>query len=131
MQPALYPSARPAVPVVAIVDADARLRERLRGRLASLGAEADGHPSVGAFLASLAVRLPSGLIADAMLPDRSAVELLRELRGRGLAIPTLVMAASGDVVTAVAVLRHGALDCIEKPLIERALAAHVAVLLGD
>jgi FixJ family two-component response regulator len=130
MQPVATDPYSRSASLVAVVDADAALCQRLRARLEALGAEVDAHASANAFLASLAARLPACLIADATLPDWSAAELLAELQRRGLDIPTLVMAASGDVRTAVAVLRHGALDCIEKPFIERALATHVAVLLG-
>jgi FixJ family two-component response regulator len=129
MQPAATPPLTQAPPLVAVIDADAALRQRLRIRLEALGAEVDAHATANAFLASLAARLPACLITDAALPDWPPADLLAELHRRGLDIPTLVMAASGDVRTAVTALRHGALDCVEKPLIERALAAHVAVFL--
>jgi len=117
--------------VVCVVDPDAGARRRIATLLAPLGARIEGHASAREFLARLAGGAPACLIVECRLPDMAAPALLQEIRARGLAIPTIVLAGDGDIGSAVAAIRAGALDYMERPDIDRALLTRVAAILED
>ena len=54
------------------------------------------------------------VVADLRLPDMNALDLLRELRQRGLRVPFIVVTGKGDEGAAVAALKLGALDYMVK-----------------
>lgn len=72
---------------------------------------------------------PDLLVLDLMLPGRSGLEILQELRARGESFPILVLTAKGDVVDRVVGLELGADDYLSKPFAVRELLARVRALL--
>jgi DNA-binding NtrC family response regulator len=55
------------------------------------------------------------LISDLRMPDMSGTELLAELRRREVDIPFIIVTACGSIENAVAAMRQGAYDYLEKP----------------
>jgi FixJ family two-component response regulator len=49
------------------------------------------------------------------MPGMSGLELQRELGRRGIALPIVIITGHGDIPMAVAALKAGAVDFIEKP----------------
>lgn len=121
-------AAHPAL--VYVADADPRVRASVCSLLAQVGAEVRAFATAADVLDGIAEARPSCLIADAQLPDLGALELLGILRQRGIRVPTILMSKDDDVTLAVAAMRAGALDFIEKPFVDRALLNQVAPLLG-
>ena len=117
-------------PIVCIVAPDAGLREGVTAVLTRLGAGVRAFGTAREFLASLAEAMPACVIADSQLPDMTGLALLQELRARGLALPTILLASEADISGAVTAMRAGAVDVIEKPYLDRVLALQVAPLLG-
>jgi len=117
-------------PIACVVAADAALRDSVAAVLVRLGAGVRTFGSGQEFLASLAMAAPACVIADSQLPDMAGLTLLKELRARGLKVPTILLASEADINGAVTAMRAGAIDVIEKPYIDRALALQVAPLLG-
>lgn len=115
--------------VVCVVDPDETLTRRLAESFAALGATVHTYATGSAMLAEASPGLAC-IIAEAVLPDMTGMELIAALRERGLHIPVILQAAEADVTTAVAGMRAGALDFIEMPQGERLLAWHVRRLLG-
>jgi DNA-binding response OmpR family regulator len=72
---------------------------------------------------------PDILVLDIMLPGRSGLDVLRELRESGESLPVLVLTAKGEVVDRVVGLELGADDYLPKPFAERELLARVRALL--
>lgn len=72
---------------------------------------------------------PEILVLDLMLPGRSGLDVLRELRESDESLPVLVLTAKGDVVDRVVGLELGADDYLPKPFAERELLARVRALL--
>ena len=72
---------------------------------------------------------PELVVLDLMLPGRSGLDLLRELRRKGDERPVLVLSAKGEVVDRVVGLELGADDYLPKPFAVRELLARVGVLL--
>jgi two-component system response regulator DctR len=86
-------------------------------------------------------RSPSCLLLDVRMPGMSGPELFERLDARGLLprLPVIFLTGHGDVPTAVAAVKRGAYDFVEKPFsdnalvdrIEQALASSAAVLLAE
>jgi DNA-binding response OmpR family regulator len=72
---------------------------------------------------------PDLVVLDIMLPGRSGLDVLRELRSSGNHVPVLVLTAKGDVVDRVVGLELGADDYLPKPFAVRELLARVRALL--
>lgn len=68
------------------------------------------------------------IVLDVMLPGGSGIELCRELRGRGLATPILMLTARDTVDDRVVGLEVGADDYVTKPFAFRELVARVRAL---
>lgn len=117
--------------VVCVVDPDPAARQSIATLLAPLGASVEGYPTARELLARLARGVPACLIVESRLPDMAAPALLQAIKARGISIPTIVLANDDDVGSAVAAMRAGALDYMEKPHIDRALLTRVAAILDD
>jgi two-component system, LuxR family, response regulator FixJ len=69
------------------------------------------------------------LLLDVRMPEMSGLQLQEEIRARGLRIPVIFMTAHGDIPLAVAAMRNGALDFLEKPFTEDAVVTAVEAAL--
>ncbi len=75
-------------------------------------------------LALLRADYPGVVVTDVRLPGRSGLELLDEAQALDAELPVIVVTGHGDVSMAVAAMRSGAYDFIEKPFAaERLLEA--------
>jgi len=72
---------------------------------------------------------PDLVVLDVMLPGRSGLDVLRDLRAAGDPVPVLMLTAKGDVVDRVVGLELGADDYLPKPFAVRELLARVRALL--
>ena len=72
---------------------------------------------------------PHAVVLDIVLPGRSGLDVLRDLRAAGNAVPVLMLTAKGDVVDRVIGLELGADDYLPKPFAEREVLARVRALL--
>jgi two-component system response regulator FixJ len=116
-------------PLVCIIDADEATRESIRTLLNRLGVEIRAFAAGHDFLRTLTESVPACLIAEATMTDMTGIELMQELRRRGLDVPTILLSRNEDVSFAVAAMRAGALDFVQKPYIDRSLLQHVGHLL--
>jgi len=80
-------------------------------------------------LPSVAAFRPDLLVLDIMLPGRSGLDILRDLRARDELLPVLILTAKGEVVDRVVGLELGADDYLAKPFALRELLARVHALL--
>ncbi len=115
--------------LVCIIDADDGTQVCVNALLRRPGGAVRGYRCARDFLVTLGEAVPDCLIAAATMPDMDGIELLQELGRRGLAIPTILLAHQEDVPFAVAAMRAGAVDFVERPYIDRALLHHVGHLL--
>jgi DNA-binding response OmpR family regulator len=72
---------------------------------------------------------PDGLVLDIMLPGRSGLEVLKDLRARRPDLPVLLLSAKGELVDRVVGLELGADDYLPKPFALQELLARVRALL--
>jgi len=69
------------------------------------------------------------VILDLGLPDRSGLELLRELRGQGMRLPVLILSARDSWRERVDGLKLGADDYLGKPFHQEELVARIQALI--
>ena len=121
------PAAGPSGGVVLhVVDDDAHVRATFRQVLENAGHAVRGHASGEAFFAAYEPGANACLLLDGKLPGMSGLEVLARLRQAGDAIPVLMVTGFGDVQAAVAAMRGGASDFIEKPVHRADLLAGIA-----
>jgi two-component system response regulator DctR len=113
---------------VHVVDDDDAIRDALSWLLRSRGVEARAWPSAEAFLAGYSEAMRGCLVLDVRMAGMSGVELFDQLLARRSRLPVLFLTGHGDVPLAVAALKKGAFDFVEKPfndndLVDRIVAA--------
>jgi FixJ family two-component response regulator len=118
-----------APPVVGVLDPDPVARNGLRTLLHGLGIDVSTFDSAESYLLAADGRHLGCLIVDLLLPGMSGLELLRRLRSSGSDVPVILLADESDVPTAVAAMREGATDFIEKPYVDVAILKQVQKLL--
>jgi DNA-binding NtrC family response regulator len=116
------------VPRVLVVDDEAGVRESLRMLLHG-ECEVAIAESADAGLARIAEARPDLILLDLVMPGRSGLELLEELRQRGDPPPVIVLTATKTVTTAVEAMKLGAADYVTKPFEVDALRIKIRNLL--
>lgn len=109
---------------VHIVDDDAAVRRSLALLLVSHGIAVRGHVSGEALLAAMPLA-PGCVILDLRMPGMDGLAVLQELRQRGVGMPVVIVSGHADVRLAVAAMKLGAVDVIEKPYAEHAIVGAV------
>lgn len=112
--------------MVYVVDRDQEARRALTSHLAAAGAEAWPFASGGEFLEILPHLMPACIILDMDLPSGQALEVMAELRRRRLGWPVLATSAHPDLAAAVDAMKRGAVDFLQKPVGDAALAVALA-----
>jgi two-component system alkaline phosphatase synthesis response regulator PhoP len=101
------------------------LADRLRAEGYFVETAGDGEKA----LELLAGRAFDLVILDIMLPGKSGIEVCRELRQLGIAVPVLMLTARSQPVDKVVGLKIGADDYVTKPFEMMELLARVEALL--
>jgi two-component system response regulator DctR len=129
------------LPVVYLVDDEDVVRDALAWLLRSRRLLSEGFASAEAFETHLAEQqrereasgrvpwpdAPSCLVLDMRMPGTSGLVLFERLADRGLlpVLPVLFLTGHGDVPTAVATVKRGAFDFVEKPFSNNALVDRI------
>ena len=102
---------------ILIVDDEADIRELVAGVLGDEGYSTRTAADSDSALAAIADRRPSLLVLDIWLQGSrlDGIELLEEVKRRDPTLPVVVISGHGNVETAVAAIKRGAYDFIEKP----------------
>lgn len=102
---------------ILVVDDERDIRELVAGVLEDEGYQTRGAADSDAALNAIAERRPSLVLLDVWLQGSrlDGLELLGEIKRRDPSIPVLVISGHGNIDTAVAAIRRGASDFIEKP----------------
>jgi two-component system, LuxR family, response regulator FixJ len=102
-------------PTVFVVDDDEQVRESLAALIQSLNLEVQCYASGREFLDSYSPEQPGCLVLDLRMPQMSGLEVIEELRSRGAEVPVIMISGHGDIPAAVAAIKSGAVDFLEKP----------------
>ena len=102
---------------ILIVDDEEDIRELVAGVLEDEGYAARSAANSDQTLDAIAERRPSLVLLDVWLQGSKmdGLELLDEIKRRDSTIPVLMISGHGNIDTAVAAIRKGAIDFIEKP----------------
>ena len=131
------------IPVVYLVDDEEVVREALAWLLRSRRLLSEGFGSADAFEAWLAAQTapgradwptaPACLVLDVRMPGTSGMVLFERLAERGLLalVPVIFLTGHGDVPTAVAAVKRGAFDFVEKPFSNNTLVDRVEQALAQ
>jgi DNA-binding response OmpR family regulator len=114
---------------ILVVDDDEQIRKLLTDLLTHDGFEVDAAENAQAALNLLLKHRYSLLTTDLDLPGPSGLDLIREVRGRGLLLPILVLSGDREAVLQAAVQDLGRAECLLKPFALDALRAAVERLL--
>jgi two-component system response regulator DctR len=127
------------LPMVYLVDDEAVLRDALAWLLRTRRLLSESFASAEAFIALLDTprpgpwpSAPSCLLLDVRMPGMSGLALFDLLVERGLtqALPVIFLTGHGDVPTAVAAVKRGAFDFVEKPFSDNALVDRIEQALA-
>ena len=116
--------------LVHIVDDDPAIGRALALLARSAGLRALAHESAEAFLASFDSATAGCVVTDARMPGMSGLDLQHALKARGDQTPLIVITGHGAVALAVAALKAGASDFIEKPFDDDVFLASVREALA-
>ena len=113
---------------VYIVDDDDAIRDALGWLFKTRGVSQQSFASAEDFLAHWSPELCGCILLDMRMSGMSGNELFDLLRERGNTLPVIFLTGHGDVPMAVAALKNGAYDFVEKPcndneLVDRVLEA--------
>lgn len=102
---------------ILIVDDEPDIRNLVAGVMEDEGYSARASANSDSALAEISARRPSLVLLDVWLEGSrlDGLELLEEIKRRDPSIPVIVISGHGTLDTAVAAIRRGAIDFIEKP----------------
>lgn len=107
--------------VVHVVDDEEPVRKSLAFLLTMSGFAVRMHESATSFLEVAPGIGRACLVTDLRMPDMSGVDLLNHLKDAQALVPAIVITGHGDVPMAVAAMKAGAVDFIEKPFSDEVL----------
>ena len=116
---------------ILVVEDEPAIQELVSYACTSNGFQVRRAESAGAARSAIRDRLPDLVILDWMLPDRSGIELLRELRTeeRTRALPVIMLTAKGTEGDRITGLDAGADDYVVKPFSPRELVSRVRAVI--
>ena len=108
-----------------IVDDDDAILKSLKSVLETYDYEVIIFDTAKAALAALSNQRPSCIILDARMPEIDGLAAQRLLMQSGINIPLIFVTGHGDISTAVAAMKGGAVDFLEKPIDDERLAESI------
>ena len=110
-----------------IVDDDNPFRERLARAMQKKGFEVTQAESVKRGLETVKLSKPAFAVVDLRLNDGNGLEVVKEIQNSNLKSRIIMLTGYGNIPTAVAAIKEGAIDYLAKPTdaddVEKALLA--------
>lgn len=101
--------------IVFVVDDDPAMRRSTCMLLAAAGLRHETFERAADFLDSYDVAQPGCLVLDLSMPGMSGMDLVQQLRAKGVRIPILIVSGTGTIPLAVEGMKLGVVDFFEKP----------------
>jgi two-component system, LuxR family, response regulator FixJ len=108
-----------------VVDDDRDVRNMLAAALAPEGFPVTTFEDGDSFMTAARTRVPICVFLDVVLPRRSGLEILKDLREQRFWTPTYLLSARDDTPTVVEAIKNGGHDFIKKPFEIDALVQRV------
>jgi two-component system response regulator FixJ len=112
-------------PTIFLIDDQEAVRHALGEMLRVFGYNVETYDSAESFLLAVSGPRPGCIVADVRMPGMDGIELVRELSRRRIALPVVLISGHADVPMAVAAIKAGAEDFIEKPVDDTQLLAAI------
>lgn len=113
---------------VYIIDDQSAVRKAIAEMMEVFGFDAETFESARAFLAAAGkprASEPACVVCDVRMPGMDGIALVRQCRAAGNDIPIILISGHADVPMAVAGIKAGAADFIEKPVDDASLVAAI------
>lgn len=110
---------------VYLVDDDEAIRRSASFMLKTSGYRVETFASGVDFLKTARGLEPGCVLLDVRMPDIDGLAVQAEMKAHGIALPVVVMTGHGDVTVAVAAMKAGAVDFLEKPFEKAELIAAI------
>ncbi|MCM2563754.1 response regulator [Lutimaribacter sp. EGI FJ00015] len=123
--------AEPSGTSVHVIDDDPIIRETMRRLFEAEGWVVVTYASAEEFLSAPRPGSGACLLVDNLLPGMDGVALIDRLRTQESQLPTVMLTGHGDAAMAVAALKAGASDLIEKPTSAAELLASVRAAMAQ
>lgn len=120
---------KPAPNRVLVIDDEVDIRESLQTLLEMEGYAVELTGTAGDGARALSRNNYDVVLLDLMLPDRSGMELLHEIRQRDTETPIIMLTAYGSIEVAVNALKAGASDYFAKPWDNEKLLVEIRTLI--
>lgn len=117
-------------PLIYLIDDDTLALWTLQELLQGIGAEFRSFASAAEFLSAYRPSPCECLITDLRMPEIGGLEVQRQLLARGAVLPIIFISAYSEVSSAVAAIKRGAFDFLEKPVQGGALREKVQAALA-
>jgi two-component system, LuxR family, response regulator FixJ len=114
-----------AAPTIFVIDDHESVRHALGEMLSVFGFTVETYDSADTFLQAIDQPRSGCVVADVRMPGTDGIELVRELGRRKIALPIVLISGHADVPMAVAAIKSGAEDFIEKPVDDTQLVAAI------
>jgi two-component system response regulator FixJ len=111
--------------MVHLIDDEEALRRSVGFLLRTSGHAVTTWDSGVAFLKEARHAEPGCVLLDVRMPEMDGLEVQRAMAERGIAMPVIILTGHGDIGMAVAAMKGGAVDFLEKPFEKAALLAAV------
>ena len=115
--------------LVHLIDDDEDVRRAVAFLLGPAGLAVKVYDSASTFLEKCDDFQSGCIVSDVRMPGIDGLELLRRLNQKKSRLPVVVMTGHADVALAVAAMKEGAVDFIEKPFPDEVLLAAILVAL--
>jgi len=102
-------------PIVLIIDDDPEFRDSVARLLRTVGLQTREFSSVSDFLKVDPLDGPTCLLLDVRMPERSGLDLQRDLAAANRQIPIIFITAHADVPMTVQAMKGGAIEFLTKP----------------
>jgi DNA-binding response OmpR family regulator len=106
------------------------LERRLRMEGYDVATASDGQAVIDALDAASPETAPDVILLDAMMPRKSGLDVLRELRGAGDSTPVVIVSAYREADELRQAVEIGADGCMTKPIDWEALLEKIEELAG-
>jgi two-component system response regulator FixJ len=115
---------------IAVIDDDEAVLDSLRLYFAQQNIETTCFASAQEFLSAIEDGQQFDcIVSDVRMPGMSGLDLVHRLKTGGLVAPVVLITGHGDVDMAVAAIKVGAFDFIEKPFDEARLLASIKIAI--
>lgn len=114
-----------SIPTIFVIDDQESVRHALGEMLSVFGFTVETYESADVFLQGLDRSRSGCVVADVRMPGTDGIEFTRELARRKMSLPVVLISGHADVPMAVAAIKAGAEDFIEKPIDDVQLVAAI------